>query len=548
MIKKRRKPIKLFIAYSAKDKALYREFEVLLNQLKASGKIHSWYERKIAGEKWDQLISDKLTTSNIIIMLVSVDFLTTDYCYQDEVRKAVELHKEGKIDLIPIILQETDLEDTPLQEFNVLPSNRKSVRSRHWKSRDEAYKNITEGLNKVIEKINQSTKDTLAFPGKQSMSSCIKGFNIQNFKCLKKTSISEIPADARWVFLTGENGDGKTSLLQALAIGLLENSDKYAWHLLTDPEINITIEFKQKSRNKIYKYYKNETSWKRDTCVGLDAVTPITLLGYGVTRMNIQSKQVQDSDELKESTPAYSLFNETEGNFQNIEVWLKDKYLKSDIIDIEQIEEVKATLKSLMPIVKDIRIKGADVIYQEEDGHEAQFNDLSSGYKSIVAMIGDMLIKILKLQPGLKNVSEFEGIVFIDELDLHMHPLWQIELPELLTKAFPNVQFWAATHSIVPFMGAPEKSVFLKVIRSEKEGTTIEKLNLDVKNLLPNTLISSPLFDLENFIHKQADDFRTEYLYSEVLKNRELGKKLEEAARKFKLPKSFFDPNDTGEL
>ncbi len=72
--------------------------------------------------------------------------------------------------------------------------------------------------------------------------------------------------------------------------------------------------------------------------------------------------------------------------------------------------------------------------------------------------------------------------------------------------------------------------------------------DIDVKNLLPNTLISSPLFDLDEYINKLADDFRAEDTYRDVLKDRELDRKLEEAARKFKLPKSFFDPNDTSEL
>jgi hypothetical protein len=86
-------------------------------------------------------------------------------------------------------------------------------------------------------------------------------------------------------------------------------------------------------------------------------------------------------------------------------------------------------------------------------------------------------------------------------------------------------------------MKAPFNSIFLKVTRTPEKGTAIEKLEIDIKNLLPNTLISSPLFDIEDFISPHADDFRTEYLYSEILTNDDLQREFERVAKKFKLPK-----------
>jgi len=85
----------------------------------------------------------------------------------------------------------------------------------------------------------------------------------------------------------------------------------------------------------------------------------------------------------------------------------------------------------------------------------------------------------------------------IDELDLHLHPKWQRKLPKLLSNVFPNIQFIASTHSVIPFLGAPENSVFLKVNRSQAQGITIERIDIDISNLLPNSLLTSPLFDLE---------------------------------------------------
>jgi predicted ATP-binding protein involved in virulence len=122
---------------------------------------------------------------------------------------------------------------------------------------------------------------------------------------------------------------------------------------------------------------------------------------------------------------------------------------------------------------------------------------LASGHKNIIAMIGDMLIRFYAKQPEVIEPQYFCGIVLIDELDLHLHPKWQRQLPKLLSNVFPNVQFIASTHSVIPFLGAPENSVFLKVNRSQEQGITVERINIDISNLLPNSLLTSPLFDLE---------------------------------------------------
>lgn len=535
--------IEVFITYSEKDEALFKKVETHLKSYEKDGTIYIRYTRRLKEDSWDKKIYKELDSVDIILMLISVDFLVNDYCYDREVEQALVLHSAGKCDLIPILLRDVDLEDTPFKGLKILPSNGKSISSSSWKDEDQPFNDIKKGFKKVLEKMRRTTKDIFISTENPPMPYCIKKLRIRNFRCLENIHIEHIPVDAQWVLLTGENADGKTSLLQALAIGLLEDSDKFAWHLLKNQSAaDISIECKANNRNRFYHFSRGSKGWEKEIYAGLDNDYPVILLGYGVTRMNIQSEQIQDSRDRKESQPAYSLFNETEGNFQNIEKWLKDKYIENGHKDSEQTDDVKHTLLQLMPSIKKILFKGSDLVYLEEDGFEARYEDLSSGYKSIVAMIGDMMVKILTLYPYYERVSNFEGIVLIDELDLHLHPLLQKEIPGLLSTAFPRVQFWAATHSIVPFMGIPEQSVCLKVKRTKDKGVILEKLDIDVKNLLPNTLISSPLFDMEQIINKLADDFRSEDTYPEVLKSKELDKKLEEAAKKFKLPKSFFDP------
>jgi predicted ATP-binding protein involved in virulence len=531
---------KLFIAYSAKDEALYKELETHLQELKASGYLHSWFERKIIGEKWDGIISDKLV-SDIVLLLVSPNFLATPYIHESEVKEAVKLHLEGKLELIPVLLRETDLGGTPIAELETLPPQGMSVTSPNWENKNQAFGMVTEGLRIALKKIINPTEDLFMQGEKKPFPNCIKQFAIKNFQCIRKANLDEIPVDAQWVFITGDNGDGKTALLQALALGLLGNEDKEANHLLKDDSTRIEIEFKHNKHDQINRFYKEKEQWtlKKN---GNEKNAPFKLLGYGVTRLNIMTREAESQN--AEKNPAYSLYNETQGDFRNIETWLKDNSSKDSNTEPPLVTDVKNLLIGLLPNIDSIDIKyKADIkdktVVYHEKGFEAGYLQVSSAGKMIIAMIGDMVKRFINAQPGVEKVADFEGLVLIDEFDLHLHPKWQKKLPGLLSRVFPKIQFWVTTHSIVPFMGAPLNSVFLTLNRTKEMGTTVEKLDIDVKNLLPNTLISSPLFGIEDFISSQADDFRTEYLYEEVLKNKELHRKLEEMAEKIDLPPSF---------
>lgn len=177
-----------------------------------------------------------------------------------------------------------------------------------------------------------------------------------------------------------------------------------------------------------------------------------------------------------------------------------------------------------------------EIVYEEHDAgtpesgdHPVSFSQLAAGNRSIVAMIGDIVSRFYKTQPDVTDPKDFMGIVLIDELELHLHPKWQRELPTMLSTVFPKVQFIASTHSVIPFLGAPEGSVFLKVNRTAEAGIELERVDIDITNLLPNTLLSSPLFDLDNLTqvnNRELSNVRTEDTYADMLSNDEIGARL----------------------
>ena len=98
---------------------------------------------------------------------------------------------------------------------------------------------------------------------------------------------------------------------------------------------------------------------------------------------------------------------------------------------------------------KNVRIRRLNkpTMIVEKDGEELDVNQLSQGEKSLLALVGDIARRLALLNPSLDNPLEGEGVVMIDEVDLHLHPKWQHDLIDKLVATFPNVQFILTTHS-----------------------------------------------------------------------------------------------------
>lgn len=350
---------------------------------------------------------------------------------------------------------------------------------------------------------------------------CIKQFKIENFQCIQEAGFLEIPVNCPWIFVTGENGDGKTSLLQAIAIGLYGVEE--AEHLLGSNKCRIGIEIKEDgfSRKTTFRWERNY--WKAP-------YRAERLIAYGPYRLEMQGDQSINDE--RTINPIRSLLKQ-KGNLRNIERWLNDCLKNGDENESKRANSVSDLLLMLMPNVTDIRLNGKVFEYCEK-GHWVPAHHLSSGHKSILAMIGDMIIKLFESQPDVKYPWDLNGIVIIDEFETHLHPKWQVRFPQILCETFPLVQFIVSTHSIIPFIGAPDGAIFLKVTRDREEGTKVRQIDIDVANLLPNILLTSPLFNLDIIVNRQNKDFsevRTEDNFEEMRKNELLDAFLEKMAK-----------------
>jgi len=142
-------PIRLFYSYAHEDEALRERLETHLKLLKRQGVLQDWHDRDIsAGSEWAQQISAQLETADIILLLISPDFIASDYCWDVELQRAMARHEAGEAVVIPVVLRETDWTGAPFGKLQALPRDAKPVT--RWADPDAAFVDIARGIRKVI--------------------------------------------------------------------------------------------------------------------------------------------------------------------------------------------------------------------------------------------------------------------------------------------------------------------------------------------------------------------------------------------------------------
>lgn len=141
-------PLEVFYSYSHKDEELRNELETHLSLLARSGLIVAWHDRKIgAGEEWSNEIDAHIRSAHIILLLVSPDFLASEYCYGIEMNVALERHAREHAIVVPIILRPVDWSGAPFAHLQALPRDARAVTL--WPNRDQAFAEIAGSLHEI---------------------------------------------------------------------------------------------------------------------------------------------------------------------------------------------------------------------------------------------------------------------------------------------------------------------------------------------------------------------------------------------------------------
>lgn len=148
MVNDSAKPVTIFYSYSHKDDKAREKLASHLALLKRSGLITDWSDRQIdAGHEWEGEISERLEAADIILLLVSENFIASDFCWGKEMKRALERHDNGSAFVIPVILTPLYWQPAPFGKLQALPKDGKAIAQ--WIPRNAGWKNVVEGIVKI---------------------------------------------------------------------------------------------------------------------------------------------------------------------------------------------------------------------------------------------------------------------------------------------------------------------------------------------------------------------------------------------------------------
>lgn len=144
--------IEVFFSYSHKDEDLRDELATHLSMMKRQGLISAWYDRDIdVGDEWEAEILQHLNSARVILLLISNNFLASDFCYDKELLRAMERHDAKEARVIPIIMKPCDWSGAPFGKLQALPKNATPVTK--WDDRDEAFLNVAQGIRRALQQM-----------------------------------------------------------------------------------------------------------------------------------------------------------------------------------------------------------------------------------------------------------------------------------------------------------------------------------------------------------------------------------------------------------
>ena len=349
-----------------------------------------------------------------------------------------------------------------------------------------------------------------------------------DFESLDRESEDDV---RRWTFVLGENGTGKTTLLRSIAL-ILAGSDALP-EMLGNPtdwvrsgakEARIRVEIvtaKGEPR-------KVEMSIRPDDTIGsmyarnsellqdLDSAFAKSMrtyftVGYGVSR--------RPGDEKTSVVTGTSLFSNPRARtvatlfsphatLVSLESWAMD-------VDYRQkasFPKIRDAMNHLLPNIELVRIdrKAGQLIFHTPDG-DMPYRLLSEGYQNVAAWTADLLYHITNTFQDYRDPFSARGLLLVDEIDLHLHPVWQRQLMAFIGERFPHLQVVATTHSPLTVHQAGDGELFF--LRRPGPDAPAELVPYEgaPRNLMLHQLLTSPAFGLTSLDSVPVEKLKRDY-------------------------------------
>ena len=365
-----------------------------------------------------------------------------------------------------------------------------------------------------------------------------KNLSIYEFKCFQRAKLDlQYPgrktAGASEIsnvnVILGDNGGGKSSVLKGLAIAVLAPAlmrsgfvpyrlvrrqapgtpevshcllkvrgkpDPHEVSLGLTTQIELLARLEAPSRGNLDRIYLEYTPTSPVAPVLDDDFSPaFFVVGYGATR-RVETGDYSESSARRSRGLRYQRIA---GLFED-HVALRP--LTTWLARLEQeptrFREAVALLASVLP--DDIDFRGEFLPEDEQylfefEGNPTPFSSLSDGYKAFIGWVGDLIGHLADVAPGDQALDQINGIVLVDEIDLHLHPAWQRQVVPLLSKAFPQLQFVFSSHSPLVASSVRRENIFITE-RGENGTALIGQINEQVYGQSVEHVLLSSYFGL----------------------------------------------------
>lgn len=367
---------------------------------------------------------------------------------------------------------------------------------------------------------------------------------IENYFSLEKIDLKKLK-NKKEIYFLGDNGNGKTILLQAIILALKQ---KFIEQYGNKTLISEALQFLSENKNFKFKIYDGKNNKYQVDIPSFDSssIFAKNIYAYGVNRSR--------KEEEREDKYGFMTLFSNRIELNNPVDWLKnlDYYESKEGYDSPfPLKTAIEILKSILDNNVVIEVSPRGVIFTEK-GTKLEFDQLSDGYKSVLIWVSDLIVKLAESQPDAKKTEDFKGVVLVDEIDLHLHPKWAYSIMTKLRNWFPKIQWFITTHSHDVIRGAGEDAVFYRLYKeySEEHQQNVVKISepYDVKefeNAMSNVVATSPLFDLSHARMKtykngnlETDD---DYYYAKI--HRQVRADIEQMKKegKINIPKKAID-------